>query len=169
MLGRHHNVVGAQVLADYLQQTIERIAQDTARERGVNVFSQPMIAFREGMADRLCDRLAQLRYERLEAERRKNEQAQAPSGGMALSVLVQDEADLNNDFIMGYEPGTTARRRQESDALWQKQKAEYEQFLTTGTDLIALKTQLEADLVARRLGIGEALERLMAQAFPEEP
>jgi len=36
-------------------------------------------------------------------------------------------------------------------------------------DLVALKQRLEADLVARRLGIGEALDRLMAQAFPDEP
>lgn len=133
ILGAVHNVVGAEVLADYLQQTIERIAKEEARERGINVFKKEMIAFREGMATRLCQRLIDLRRERLREERRKAEEAAAnqPEGSgqaLVLQSLIQDEDDLNNDYRFGREPGTTAQRRRDMDARWEARKVERRQW-----------------------------------------
>ena len=135
VLGRQHNVVGAEVLADYLQQAIERLAQETARERGVNVFCRPMIAFREGMANRLCERLYALRRERLAEERRKqeeNEQRAQSNGstgtGLVLASLIQDEGDLNHDFLYGLEPGTTAQRRRDAIMKTQQREEEFKKW-----------------------------------------
>lgn len=120
ILGRQENVVGAQVLADYLQQTVERLAQDEAKRRGINVFVREMIAYREGMAERLTDRLAVLRYERLEEDKRKERERKAAAHhpgatgngvGIVLATVIEDEECMNIDFLRGFEPGTTARRR----------------------------------------------------------
>lgn len=131
ILGRQHNVIGAQVLADYLQQTVERLAQDMARERGLNVFCKEMIAYREGMATRLCRRLNELRRQRLEEERHKQEEQASKSTGtnlVSLSGLIQDEKDLNLDFVYGCEPGTHARRRHEYAVEQRQRQEEFEKW-----------------------------------------
>lgn len=145
LLGSTVNVKSTQIMANYLQQAIERLAKEQAKRDHYNVFAREMIAFREGMADRICERLRALQQERMaEAERKKREaeaRAAHPSAatGNALVVLtdvMQDENDLNNDYEMGWEPGTTARRRLEEQQaaamrrakqeLWERDKAEFE-------------------------------------------
>jgi hypothetical protein len=129
ILGRQENVIGAQVMADYLQQTVERLAQETARDREVNVFAREMVAYREGMAQRLVERLQRLRREKLQAEkerqRQEMEQARAngPSNphGLVLASLIEDENALNLDHLYGYEPGTTARRRREAELRYRQE------------------------------------------------
>lgn len=134
VLGRQENVIGAEILADYLQQTIERIAQDTARERELNVFCKPMIAFREGMAERLCERLLALRREKLAAEKEQQakDQAQQANGdttnALVLATLIADEESLNYDHLYGFEPGTTARRRQKAQEGYKRSMADREQW-----------------------------------------
>ena len=127
-------MIGAQVLADYLQQTINRLASDTAKERDLNVFCREMIAFREGMAGRLCERLNDIRYEKLEEEKRQQarDQAQQANGdtknALVLATLIADEDSLNQDFKWGYEPGTTAQRRRDAEASYQQRMAEQRQW-----------------------------------------
>lgn len=125
VIGSQANVVGTELMADYLVQTIERLTQKHAKAVGYNVFCRDMIAYREGMASRLVERLNTLRWERQrEEERKAKEQAAttrhpgaAPaSNSLVLASVIQTEEDLNNDYLYGYEPGTHARRRAEREA-----------------------------------------------------
>jgi len=47
-------------------------------------------------------------------------------------------------------------------------RRELERRVLGRPELVALQAELERELVARQLGIGEAIERLMAVAFPDE-
>ena len=135
VLGRQENTIGARVMSEYLQQTIERLAKTIAREREINVFCREMIAYREGMSTRLIERLNSLRWERLQEERRRQQEAEATrdhtaSSGtdVVLSSFIKDEHLLNPDHLSGYEPGTTARRRAEADARYNDQLAKHKQW-----------------------------------------
>lgn len=70
VLGRHENVVATQVLATYLQQTIERLARERVGNKGAEFFTRANISYREGMAERLAMKLAILREDRMEADRK---------------------------------------------------------------------------------------------------
>lgn len=134
LLGSHANVVSTQVMAEYLQQAIERLAQTWAKEQGfLSVFVKDAIAYREGMALRIVARLNDLRREkRAEAERQRRENEAASKHpaftGSALTILdvMEDEADLNNDYMMGWPEGTTAQNRRDAAARQAAYKAEYE-------------------------------------------
>jgi len=121
----HENVVGTEVMAEYLQQTIERLAQEWAKERGLNVFCKDAIAVREGMADRITERLSDLqKAQAAEDEKRKAEEAArarhpayVSSGtSLVLADVRQTEADLNEDHLRGVPLGTTANERAAREA-----------------------------------------------------
>lgn len=125
VLGSKANVASTQVMADYLQQAIERLAQQYGKDNGYrSVFERPLIAYREGMAARLVERLEQLRRDRLvEDERKKREDAararhpgSAPSNALVLLDVIHSEQDYNTDYLNGWEPGTSARYRAEREA-----------------------------------------------------
>jgi len=126
VLGSTANVASVEVMADYLQSTVERLAQEWARGRGFkSVFVRDAIAYREGMAARLVERLQQIRKERLEEDERKKREETArsrhpgaapTSNALVLADVMESEQDLNNDYIMGYPPGTSARNRAEANA-----------------------------------------------------
>ena len=112
ILGRQENVIAAEIMAEYLQQTTERLAQRWARDAGyASCFVREAIAYREGVAQRLAERLAQLRRDRLSAERARAEaerQANPAKGTeLALADTIDDETWLNYDHLYGYAPGTT--------------------------------------------------------------
>lgn len=127
VIGSHVNVVATRLLADYLQDTIERLAREWAKDQGYNIFAKPVIIYREGMADRINTRLYWLRQERAEAERKR--QAEAPTGTTLPSLVrvSQHEADLNEDYLHGREPGTTARLRAEREARMAEWTRKYEE------------------------------------------
>lgn len=129
VIGRQENVIATEVMAGYLQQTVDRLAQDWAKSEGRNVFCREAIAYREGMADRLCARLREVREERIREDEAKQRaeaaRARHPSSApgtalVVLSAITSAEADLNEDYLNGYPPGTTARRRAE----WERREAE---------------------------------------------
>lgn len=134
VLGRKENVVSTQVMAEYLQQTVERLAQARAKEQGIGPLSREIIAYREGMASRLVERLHDLRRQRLAEDEAKKQAAQAKYGAehqtsstaVVLQDVIQSEEDLNNDYLMGWEPGTTAARRAEQAARLAAYRAEWE-------------------------------------------
>lgn len=137
MIGSHANVISTEIMAKYLQQTIERLAQAWAKERGYHsVFVRDAIAYRDGMADRIVDKLADRRYKVLEEERikteerKKEEAARGVVTGTELTLvdIISTEADYNTDYLNGYELGTTARNRHEAKLRHKKWMAEQEEL-----------------------------------------
>jgi hypothetical protein len=140
IIGSHANVVATEVMAKYLQETVERLAQRWAKDNFYrSVFVREAIAYREGMSQRICERLRTRRdeivnEEKRKAEERKREQARhaAEPGTTALTILdvISTEADFNNDYLNGWELGTTARNRAKREAehaawreQWEKERA----------------------------------------------
>lgn len=121
ILGREENVISAQLMAEYLQGAVERLAREYSKTAypGASIFIKEMIAYREGMAQRLTERLNQLRRDRLreDEERQAAARANAPTGNgtdLVLASVIDDEVDLNYDHLWGYEPGTTGKARAEA-------------------------------------------------------
>jgi hypothetical protein len=131
LVGRKVNVLSTIAMAQYLQEAVERlvderIGPDNARER----WSRFNIRFREGAASTVTEKLNQRRGELVEAEERRQREAEekARQAGMAgvststaltISSHVQAEKDANNDFAQGWELGRTAENR----ARWQAEQA----------------------------------------------
>lgn len=135
LIGSHANVIATEMMATYLQDTVEKLAQKWAKESGYgSVFVREAIAYREGMTNRLAERLAARREElvskaRQEAEERKRNQARAEVvTGNELTILdvISSEADFNNDYLNGWEMGTTARNRAKREAESAAWRAKYE-------------------------------------------
>lgn len=135
LIGSHVNVISTEVMAKYLQQTVERLAQQWAKDNLYkSVFVREAIAYREGMAARVVQKLVDRRYERLNEERAKEEQRkrdEAASGivtgnAMTLVQVISTEADFNNDYLNGWELGTTAQNRHDYDIRSKAAMAKYE-------------------------------------------
>jgi hypothetical protein len=133
IVGSHANVVSTELMAEYLQGAIEKMAQTWAKEQGYkSVFVREAIAYREGLAERIALRLSQLREQRIaEAKQKAAEEAARAyaSSGTALTIvdIMEDEDALNNDYVNGWEPGTTAARRaaqKAREAAWYAEQAE---------------------------------------------
>ena len=124
LIGSKVNVISSTIMAQYLQDTIERMAQDWVKEHrpGRSVFIKEAIAYREGMATRITNRMWRIREERLREDREKSEKRKAAGNGYAtenalvLADVISTEEDLNTDFILGRAPGTSAKLRMEREA-----------------------------------------------------
>jgi hypothetical protein len=128
LIGRAANVATARGTFDYLTATIERLARDDVKDAS-QYFTRYAHSFKEGCSDRLVERL-RAKAEELAAEAVAKRDAAARNGagnGRALITLddvAQMEADLNNDFLRGWAPGTTAAARAKSEADQVQRKAE---------------------------------------------
>lgn len=121
LIGRTSNVVGTKIMAEYLEQAIERIARERYENDPARYFSKAGIAYREGMADRICARLQERRREQMEEDRRKAREQKArtshpgsaPSTSTALTIVdvTKSEWDGNAEFEYDLEhgPGEYAR------------------------------------------------------------
>lgn len=137
ILGSSVNVLSTQLMSEYLQQAIERLAQQWAKENGLkSVFVREAIAYREGMAARIVERLQAERERKLAEERRKEAERKAAANhpgaapttsALTLVDVTRDEADLNNDYINGWEEGTTAQNRRNDEARRAAWRAEAEE------------------------------------------
>ena len=126
LLGSKVNVIATQIMAQYLQDAVERIARDWMRDNrpGLSIFTKEAIAFREGATSRLVGRMWTLRNDRLreeEAKRKAEREANAARGvftenALVLVDVINTEEDLNNDHINGWPMGTSARKRAEREA-----------------------------------------------------
>lgn len=123
LVGKPENVLMTRLMAEYLQDAIERIAAQWAKDQGYQSrFVRDAIIYREGMAERIGERLRDLRAERLREMARKAAEAAAnPTAGstgtsLILASVIQTEEDYNNDYLNGWEPGTTAQARAEREA-----------------------------------------------------
>lgn len=115
LIGSEVNVISAEVLGEYLQQTIDRMGHTWAKDNGYKSgFVREAIAYREGLAVGLVARITRIMRDR-EAKAHEESKANTASGSTALTILdvLGSEHDLNQDYIKGYEPGTHARIRRE--------------------------------------------------------
>lgn len=133
LVGREANVIAAKLMFGYLNTTIERLSSELyPHPRNL---SRSALSWKEGCAYRLGERLSERQQEADAAQKAKAEAArqaatQQTSAGQPCTALVllsdvrQSEADLNNDFRLGLEPGTTTARRAANDARWNAEEAE---------------------------------------------
>ena len=115
VLGRRVNVVSTQIMAEYLEQAIERLVRDRLNQDHTQFFTKWAASYREGVASRLQNKLYKRRQEmKAEEERKERERAAqsrhpaaAPSSGVDLATYTQSEHDANVDHLYG--EGTSAR------------------------------------------------------------
>lgn len=144
LIGSHGNVIATEVMANYLQETIEKLAQAWAKESGYkSVFVRDAIAYREGMTNRVAYKLKQRRDAVLEEERKATEerkQREAASGqastshALTLVEYTSSEQDFNNDYLNNWELGTTAKNRYEAELRQKKWEEEYRARQAAKTD-----------------------------------
>lgn len=134
ILGSQANVIATNVMAQYLQDTIERLARQWAGEPR-DFFTKATISYRDGMAARVCERLTIKREaQRHEAEIKAQEDAMrakhpgAVNTHNALTIVdvINSEQDLNNDFLYGRPEGWHAQQRAEQEARRRKAQADYD-------------------------------------------
>lgn len=156
LVGRVTNVIATRNMAGYLEQTIERLCREMlGSENARQYYSRDAIAFREGVSDRVIEKIVDRRREIVAKEEREAAEAarRASEAGVSLATtltvagLSDKERDANTDFLFG--EGTSARRREAAakwDAEWEERR----------------KAQAEATAAAEK----EAAE--WAAAHPEE-
>jgi hypothetical protein len=166
LIGSHANVISTEVMAEYLQGVIESHAQAWAKEQGYgSVFVKNAIAFREGMTNRIVERLNDRRERIITEARREAEKAKAEKHsqafadaqtGNALTILdvISSEEDFNNDYLNHWEMGTTARNRVEREAREAARMAKYRTEQAAKTP-----EQLAAEAEATRLWWEEETKR----------
>lgn len=126
LVGRQLNVVATKNMAFYVSATIERLC----RERlGVDAhkqfYSSWAVAFREGIADRVMEKVEGRRREIVDAEAAATAKAarEAAKSGISLSRAItvasvsEAEKDANYDFLHG--EGASARKKAR-DEKWSK-------------------------------------------------
>lgn len=117
IVGRTVNVLSARMMAEYLQGAIERIAREEFENNPSLYFSRAAIAYREGMAARLAERLrrrrwdkeAEARKEKYRREREAAERGEAASVALTILDVADREREANDDFLYG--EGYSARRK----------------------------------------------------------
>jgi hypothetical protein len=122
ILGSKVNVLSAELMANYLQDTVERLARERVNNQGALYFTKDSIAYREGLADRLTDRLRTLRWEK-ERDARAAKAAAGTANALTILDVADAERDANDDYIHG--EGYSARRRAQQ-AEWAARYAKME-------------------------------------------
>lgn len=131
VLGRTVNILSTRMMAEYLEQAIERIAREHYDNQPSAYFAKPGIAYREGMTDRICERLRERRWEQEREARAKTKEEAArathPSyaGRNALTIVdvrkSEDEANREFDHDLKYGAGSYAKEQAnaaEWHAIW---------------------------------------------------
>jgi len=130
LVGRKVNVQITLNLGNYLLAAIERLTKDACKVQGEPTTGRWAMSFREGCTLRLRIKLRDRRRQREQEQAKAKANSHGSSDGRSLMVVdyAEAEADANNDFIFGYEPGTTAARRKMREAQAQAANAEREQW-----------------------------------------
>lgn len=140
-LRRRHNVVGKQVnvrlthvMAEYLEQAIERLVNERIDGQNNMRFSRWAVSYRKGAAARIIEKIQDRRQELEEAEakrRREAEHAAERSGvststSLTISDVKKSERDANMDFIYGegYSEQMYERRKKAAEEA-ERAEAEY--------------------------------------------
>jgi len=159
LVGRTVNVTTTRVMAEYLEATIERLTRE--RLSPSDYFTNWAISYREGMAQRVMEKVYERRRERLTEERRKEAEAaeKAAKEGMStasvstsltLQGFVQQEKDANYDFMHG-EGASACKRKREAERAenLRKQQEEYTRWAAANPEE-ARKEKAKAEREAER-------------------
>ncbi len=132
LVGRATNVAATKNLAGYLHQTIERLCREKVGDGNLTqIRSSFMIAFREGIVDRIVEKIEARRQKVLDEEAKKqaDDARRAAAAGVSLSttLTVAGVTDLeraaNYDFLHG--EGAWARKiaaEEEWDRGWEARR-----------------------------------------------
>lgn len=137
IVGRVVNVVGTKVMAQYLEQTIERLTRERLQGDGSQFFTRWAISYREGIAERIVRKIEDRRADQVQKERKEQRQRDkatqdaaragaSTATAMTISSLTKSEHDANIDFVYG--DGTSAQwaaDRAETARLQAEADAEY--------------------------------------------
>lgn len=172
LLGSPVNVLSAQMMAEYLQGAVERLARDFVGNDPKKFFVQDAIAFREGAASRIVDMLKEKRQEDLREQKRQREEAAARNpGGQNQLVILDDvinaEAEANYDYLHG--EGAWARREAEKAA----STARYEERLRAAAEAQRVQDEWDAahpvEAAARKKAEAEANAKYWADWQASQP
>lgn len=132
LIGRVVNIAATKAMAEYLEQTIERLTKERTTEMGVAYHSSWSVSFRRGVAERIVEKLQERRQHILDAEEKEALKAakRAREAGVAsvsaetavaLTSVKEKEDEGNYDFLHG--KGAWAKRRRD-EMEWRKHRAE---------------------------------------------
>lgn len=126
LVGSRMNVIVVKNMANYLQQAVERIARDQYHNDPKLYFKKEAHLFREGMVDRIIERMKAKRAEEVaEAERRKREEAARSShpGAVPNALVLIDDVVLREKIAnYNYQHGEGAWEAKEArEAAWREE------------------------------------------------
>lgn len=132
LVGRYVNVQGTEQMYDYLDSTMRRLATESGIDYRQN---REFNYFLDGATTRVVERLAQQRRER-EREDRTTPATRGNGTGreLVLTDVYGSEADLNNDLVNGFAPGTTAVRKQTHQAASAARRVREKELVDGGMD-----------------------------------
>lgn len=182
LIGRTANILATRLMAEYLEQAIERITRERFGNLPSVYFSKDGVAFREGMADRICERL----YDRRRQAEREAEQAKAdnrrrnPGAATALTIVdvkaSESKANEEHEYDLRNGAGSWTRmekrneeRAVEAAKVRAETEAELERFKTEHPEEYA-KQEMEAMLRASKEAQREErnARRRKGRAYKEE-
>jgi hypothetical protein len=157
IIGSIANVKTTEYMAEYLQDAIERHAREWAKEKGLNIFCKSAISYRDGMSNRICQKLMLRREEVLAEEKKRKEEAERnrPAGSgreLVLMDVIDAENDANDDHLYG--EGYSARRRADrarAEAEYQARLEAEAKWRRENPEAAAAKDKAEKDAYERLL------------------
>jgi hypothetical protein len=170
LVGRVVNVRATIAMATYLEGAVERLTRDRLGNDKTQFFSKWAMSYREGMVDRLCEKIAERQRQRMSEERARQAEADkatreagrdgvSTGTALVLSNYVRDERQANSDWEIDqiHGEGTAARWRAEQQERAEERRraaAEYTAWAAANPEEAAAKAK--ADREAREKAEREA-------------
>lgn len=129
LVGRVVNVAASKNMAQYIEKTIGRLCAEKFVSQGLLCSTRDAMAYREGIADRVIEKICERRDDFIKKEERAAAEAarRASAAGISLATaltvagLAEKEEAGNYDFIHGEGAWT---RKQQRDAEWEAGREE---------------------------------------------
>lgn len=133
LVGRQVNVIATKNMGSYLEGVIKRLCiERLGEEDRSGFFSSWAVAFREGIADRIVDKVQERRNTAVDQEERKvkaaarkaSKEGLSTSMALTLTGLAEREEQANYDFLNG--EGAWARKKAREDQIdkeWEVRRA----------------------------------------------
>jgi len=131
---KRHLLVGRSLNVEVTVQTYDYVLEALRRANPYEQRTRDGKRFLDGAVSRIVERLAAKRAER-EAE---SKAAPARANGTGRELILSDvygtEAELNNDALNGFPPGTTAAENREYRERCRRQREEHDRLVADGVD-----------------------------------